>query len=159
QAPLAADAPRRGRPVMNLKAQLVEDVYELSPLQQGMLFHTLHAPESGMYFHQTVYTLQAVDVAAFRQAWQGVVDRHPIFRTSFHWDGLEKPLQVVHRRAEVPLEELDWRTVATEDQEGRLHTYLGENRRRGFALTQAPLLRLTLIRLAEDTYHYVWAHH
>ncbi len=145
---------------MTVKAQQVEDVYELSPLQQGMLFHTLHAPDSGMYYHQTAYTLQgAVDASAFRRAWQKVVDRHAVLRTSFHWDGLEKPLQVVHRRIDLPVEELDWRHVPVEEREKHLKDYLSACRRAGFTLTQAPLIRLTLIRLADDTYQYIFAHH
>jgi amino acid adenylation domain-containing protein len=145
---------------VNIRAQDVEDVYELSPLQQGMLFQTLHAPDSGMYFHQTAYTLQgAVDARAFHRAWQKVVDRHPVLRTSFHWEDLEKPLQVVHRRVQVPLDEWDWRGQPEAEQEKRLPEFLAENRRRGFALTQAPLLRLALLRLTDDTYQCVFAHH
>jgi amino acid adenylation domain-containing protein len=145
---------------VNVKAHQVEDVYELSPLQHGMLFQMLNAPDSDMYFRQSVYTIQgSVDASCFLQAWQKVIDRHSVLRTSFHWEGLEKPLQVVHRRIDVPVENLDWRGVARDEQDRRLQEYLRENRRRGFVLTQAPLLRLTLIRLDDDTYQYIFAHH
>jgi amino acid adenylation domain-containing protein len=145
---------------VNVKTQNIEDVYELSPLQQGMLFHSLRAPDSGMYFHQVAYSLQgAVDVQAFGQAWQRVVDRHPVLRTSFHWENLDKPLQVVHRKVKLPLEQLDWRGLPPAEQEAKLEAYLQENRQRGFALTQAPLLRLALIRLGEEEYKYIWSHH
>src|SRR5262249_9591351 len=101
----------------------------------------------------------SVDAQAFQQAWQKVVDRHPVLRTSFHWENLEKPLQVVHRHVQVPLDQIDCRGLTPAEQEERLQTYLQENRRRGFGLTQVPLLRLGLIRLAEESYQYVWSHH
>jgi hypothetical protein len=60
----------------------VEAIYPLSPMQQGMLFHTLYAPNSGMYFEQLVCTLRGtLDVQAFQTAWQRVVERHPVLRT------------------------------------------------------------------------------
>ena len=75
----------------------VQDIYELSPMQQGMLFHTLYAPESGVYFEQRNCLLAGpLDVAAFKRAWQTVVERHAVLRTAFYWDEADKPLQVVY---------------------------------------------------------------
>jgi amino acid adenylation domain-containing protein/non-ribosomal peptide synthase protein (TIGR01720 family) len=142
------------------KAQQIEDVYELSPLQQGMLYHCLRAPASNMYFHQIAYTLQGdLDLLAFQNAWQRVVDRHPVLRTSFHWENLDKPRQVVHRRASLPLEQLDWHGLDPTEQEGRLQAYLQADQQRGFVLTQPPLVRLALIRTGDDTYEYIWSQH
>ena len=77
-----------------------EDVYALSPMQQGMLFHSLFGQQAGVDIDQMVYTLpEDLDVAAFRRAWQQAVDRHPILRSSFHWEGLEAPVQRVCRAA------------------------------------------------------------
>ena len=87
----------------------VEDFYPLSPLQQGLLFHSLSEPESGMYFNQTLATLRGpLDVEAFRQAWQRVVDLHPILRSFFVWEGVEESIQVVRPKAEMELLVEDW---------------------------------------------------
>src|ERR1700732_5147210 len=102
---------------MSLNAQNIEDVYELSPLQQGMLFHTLSDPGVGTYFMQSGFQVENLDVSALRHAWQQVVDRHAVLRTSFHWEGLDKPVQVVHREVEVPFEEHDWRGQSAEEQQ------------------------------------------
>jgi amino acid adenylation domain-containing protein/non-ribosomal peptide synthase protein (TIGR01720 family) len=145
---------------MNVRSAHIEDVYELSPLQQGMLFHTLRDPASAMYFHQVAYTLGGgPDVPALRDACQKIAGRHAALRTSFHWEGIERPLQVVHRRAEVPLEELDWRDVPAAEQEDRLRAFLRADQERGFVLTQPPLMRLTLIQAGADTCHLVWSQH
>jgi surfactin family lipopeptide synthetase C len=74
----------------------IEDIYKLSPMQQGMLFHTLYAPDSEVYREQTSCSLKGnLNISAFQQAWGQVVQRHPILRTAFYWEELSEPLQVV----------------------------------------------------------------
>ena len=78
----------------------LEDLYPLSPMQQGMLFHSIYSPDSGVYFEQSLFTIKGdLDLSAFEGAWHSVVERHSILRTSFLWEDLEKPIQVVHRRS------------------------------------------------------------
>jgi amino acid adenylation domain-containing protein/non-ribosomal peptide synthase protein (TIGR01720 family) len=138
----------------------IEDVYPLTPMQQGMLFHTLLSPGSGVYFEQLVCRLRApFDAAAFEQAWQRVLERHSILRTAFVWEGLERPLQVVHQRPQLPIEQHDWRGLTEAEQHARFGAFLSEDRERGFALGRAPLVRLTLIRLTDESYRFVCASH
>ncbi|HEX8160667.1 MAG TPA: amino acid adenylation domain-containing protein, partial [Pyrinomonadaceae bacterium] len=138
----------------------VEDIYPLSPLQEGMLFHELYAPHSGVNIAQFVYSLQSdIDVEVFRRVWQRVVDRHPALRTSFVWEGSEELLQVVHGRVAVPWEELSWVGLSKAEQRERLRSLLRADRERGFDLSVAPLTRLTLIRLSEDSHQLVWSIH
>ena len=141
-------------------AQAVEDIYELAPMQQGMLFHTLDAPTSGVYCSRLAYRLHGpLDSAAFAQAWQDMLARHPILRTSFHFEDLDKPLQVVHAHAKVDIEQQDWRSVDEAERARRLDTLLDEHGRRGFALDQAPLLRLMLIHCDVERWQFVLVHH
>jgi len=143
-----------------MKPTDIEDLYELSPLQQGILFHCLGAPDPGVYLITMTYGLKGcVDVPAFERAWQRTVDRNPILRTSFHWEDINKPLQVVHRRVPFPCENLDWRGLAPEEQEERLAAFLERERTRGFPLDRPPLMRLTLIRTGEDRHRLIWTFH
>ncbi|HYY98667.1 MAG TPA: condensation domain-containing protein, partial [Pyrinomonadaceae bacterium] len=88
----------------------IEDIYPLSPLQEGLLFHTLYTPEDGAYFQHLLFSIDGrLDVERLQRAWRRVVARHPILRTAFAWERLEKPLQVVLRRAEIPWQVFDWR--------------------------------------------------
>jgi amino acid adenylation domain-containing protein len=138
----------------------VEDFYPLSPMQQGMLFHSLYAPESGVYVEQMSCTLRGdLDTAAFERAWQRVVDRHAILRTAFAGEGLKEPVQVVHRQVKLPVEQQDWQELSPAEQEARLETLLQEERRQGFKLSEPPLMRMLLTRIAEDTYNFAWTHH
>src|SRR5215211_6676182 len=141
-----------------MSAKNIEAIYPLSPLQQGMLFHTLYAPKAAVYFGQFHCTLQGdINVNAVKWAWQRVVDRHPILRTAFVWESLDEPLQVVGRRVKLPFFEQDWRGMSPLDQQKRLDVFLQEDRASGFDLAQAPVMRLILIRLADDAYHFIWS--
>jgi amino acid adenylation domain-containing protein len=138
----------------------VESIYRLSPVQQGMLFLTLYSPGEGVYFEQFNATFgETFQPAVFQRVWQEAVDRHPILRTSFVWEGLEEPVQVVHRRVEIPFEILDWRGVAEEEKAAKLAEFLIGLRRQGFDLVQPPLMRLVVIRLQDDVFRVVWSYH
>ena len=140
--------------------QEIEDIYPLSPLQEGMLFHTIYSPETDVYVEQLNCTLHgALDVAAFVQAWQRVLDRYSILRTAFVWENLEAPLQIVRRQVRLPLTQHDWRDVSPAEQQERLQAYQKTDRRRGFEPAQAPLMRLTLVRLAADVTRCMWNFH
>ena len=138
----------------------IEDVYPLTPLQQGMLFHALYAPESGVYVEHLSCTLQGpLDTAAFTAAWRRVMASHPILRSSFRWEGLDAPVQVVHAKAALPIEEQDWRGVPADAQAGRWAAYLEVDRQAGFDFARAPLMRLALMRCSEDRWLFLWSHH
>ncbi|WP_124727924.1 thioester reductase domain-containing protein [Staphylospora marina] len=135
----------------------IEDIYELSPIQQGFLFHLMYAPRSGVYVEQLNFTFQGeMNIEDFHAAWRKVVARHPILRTAIHAKELEKPLQVVHRRVDVPLEVWDWTHLSSKERERRYAAFLLEDRQKDFDLTRPPLMRLTLIRFDEETWRFAW---
>ncbi|HET7113670.1 MAG TPA: condensation domain-containing protein, partial [Pyrinomonadaceae bacterium] len=138
----------------------VEDIYPLSPMQEGILFHTRHDAAFAMYFEIITATLQGeVDLDAFARAWQAVVDRHPVLRTAFVWEGLDEPLQVVRRRAKLPVTRYDWRSLNADQQAEELDQLFADERARGFDLTKAPLMRVALIQTGDDSYRFVWSYY
>ncbi|WP_339460442.1 non-ribosomal peptide synthetase [Nodularia spumigena] len=140
--------------------QSIEDLYELSPMQQGMLFHTLYAPESEVYFEQLLCILSGeLNFPAFQKAWEQVVARHSILRSSFFWEEIEKPLQMVSKQVDLPWEKMDWRHLTSDEQQKNLENFLVSDRHKGFDLNQAPLMRFTIIQLGEKTYQFIWSHH
>ena len=131
--------------------------YPLSPTQEGMLFDRLFGQQAGVHIEQIHCTLyEALDVAAFHEAWWRFVSRHDVLRTTFRWEGLDAPVQDVHSEIIVPLEQHDWRHLSEPAQLAGVQTYLRTDREKGFDLTQPPLLRLTLFRLGEMHYQLVW---
>jgi amino acid adenylation domain-containing protein len=138
----------------------IEDIYPLTPLQEGLLFHTLRAPGSGVYVVQVVLTFLGVpDVVHLHAAWRRVVGRHPVLRSLVTWEGRDRPLQVVRARVTLPLAQHDWRDLTDEEQAVRLDTWLGADRSQGFVLERAPLLRLALLRLGEASYRLAVTFH
>ncbi|HET7463931.1 MAG TPA: amino acid adenylation domain-containing protein, partial [Longimicrobium sp.] len=138
----------------------VEDVYPLSPLQEGMLFDTLYAPGAGVYVAQFGFDLEGpLDVDAFRRAWQGVTERHPALRAGFAWEGVKTPLQVVRRRIDIPLVQEDWSALGDEERAAKLEAYLAADREAGFDPAHPPLLRLALFRTGPDAHRLVWSVH
>ncbi|MFL6234823.1 MAG: condensation domain-containing protein, partial [Thermoanaerobaculia bacterium] len=135
----------------------IETIYRLSPVQQGMLFHTLYAPGEGVYFEQFELDFgEGFDPAVFTRAWQELVDRNPVLRTSFVWEGLEDPVQAVHKQVSLPVLSLDWRGIPEEEQAERLREHRAEERRRGFDLKRPPLMRFSIVRVRDDRYRVVW---
>ncbi|MBE9228019.1 non-ribosomal peptide synthase/polyketide synthase [Phormidium sp. LEGE 05292] len=140
--------------------QNLEDIYPLSPMQQGMLFESLYAPDSGVYFEQVICNLTGnLNVKAFEKAWQQLVAQHSILRTGFVWEQLTQPLQVVYRQVKVTVEVYNWQELSAQEQQQQLKLFLESQRQQGFQLSVAPLMRLHLIQLSTDSYQFVWSHH
>lgn len=143
-----------------MRTENIQDIYELSPIQQGILFHCIYAPESGFYFVQKIFTLCGnLNYVAFKRAWQQVVARHTSLRTGFYWEDINKPLQVVYEKVEVPVEQQDWRGLDPVAQQQQLESFLERDRTKGFDLSQECLMRLTLFRLDDTTYKFIWTSH
>jgi hypothetical protein len=102
----------------------VEDIYPLSPMQKGMLFHTICAPQGGVYVTQLMGVVTGERcVSALESAWSQVIRNHAILRTSFVWEGMDEPVQVVHREAALPVERHAWQDFDTREKDSRLQQF------------------------------------
>ena len=138
----------------------VADIYPVSPMQGGLLFHSLYDPSSAVYFETLSCRLVGpLDVDAFEQAWRSLVERHAVLRTAFVGQELETPLQVVLRHAELPFERHDWRAVPPPEQEERFLALQQADRARGFDFSKPPLMRLSLVRLGDQEHRLILSNH
>ncbi|MBS0151276.1 MAG: amino acid adenylation domain-containing protein [Nitrospira sp.] len=140
----------------------IEDLYPLSPMQEGMLFHTLLNPGSGIYLMQQRYMWRGpLDRDQFVAAWHRVIQRYQILRTSFMWKDLPKPLQAVHTTVDLSsvIEELDWRECPESEHDERLQELLQAELTKGLELARPPLMRIHLIRLEDESYAIVRSFH
>jgi amino acid adenylation domain-containing protein/non-ribosomal peptide synthase protein (TIGR01720 family) len=129
----------------------IEDIYPLSPSQQGMLFHAVSSDKEDDYAGTLLLSLTGkLEAAAFEEAWRAIVRRHSIFRTSFVWQEISEPLQIVHTDAELSIKRLDWTGVPQDSVGERLDRLTAEERSRGFELSAAPLMRIWLIRVSDE---------
>lgn len=139
----------------------VVDSYPLSPMQQGMLFHYLREPHSGVDIQQLVLHLpEVIDPARLEKAWCWLVKRHDILRARFVWDeGPEQPRQEIRSDVVVPFSFEDIHQLSSTDQEQQVWTFLAQDRVAGIDLDRAPLMRLTLLRKSEASYLLIWTFH
>lgn len=140
--------------------EMITDIYRLSALQKGMLFHHLYDSQGHAYVEQLQVELPGdLNVPAFRAAWENIIAHHTSLRSSFISDELMIPVQCVHESVALPFDILDYTALSEEAQQQALQDWLEEDRRRGFDLRVAPLMRITLIRTSPMAYTMVWTHH
>ena len=136
------------------------DSYPLSPLQKGILFHTLHSDIAGMYNVQLVCCIdEKLDVQAFKTAWTKVFERHPVLRTSIQWQAFPEPMQVVHGKVDLKWREEVLAACSEETRVARFEAYLRSDMQNGFSLTEAPLSRCALFMMTDNSYRFVWTSH
>lgn len=138
----------------------IEDIYPLSPLQAGFLFHTLYEKRSDAYILQSVYEIsEKVDVSLVKEAWNLLLPKYEVFRTGVQWEDLDEPLQYVLDTVELPWVEDDWRQYSYVDQKIKLEQYLEEDRKKGFDVSIPPLIRISMIRCDADRYFMLVTRH
>ncbi|CAM5260471.1 Non-ribosomal peptide synthetase OS=Streptomyces alboniger OX=132473 GN=CP975_22710 PE=4 SV=1 [Streptomyces alboniger] len=131
----------------------VVDVYPLSPFQQWALGEWREHPEPGLFL---VHRMQLLKVSGFSEdvfvdCFRQLISEHPLLRTTFAWEGLTEPVQVVHEEATPETAFADWRGLAGPEQDTRLEAYLSADRERGVDLGTASGLRYLVALLDADT--------
>lgn len=137
----------------------ISDIYPLSPMQKNILAHNLIAANTGL--STSVFSCKMegkLDLRAFKQAWQKVIERHSILRTTFRWRRLEEPLQMVYHSVNLPWDEMDASQGSTEEQNSLIQNYICLEEKQGYKVTQFPLMRFAIIRLNAHSYQFVWSY-
>ena len=138
----------------------ISHMYITTPMQRGMLYHGLVDGSGALYTNVTHFDLHGeLDVAAFKQAWQLVVAGHDTLRTSFVGLEASMPHQLVTTSVDLPFKVLDWRDTETQNIEHALAALREQEKSQGFDFSKPPLMRITLVRLADERYHFVWSIH
>ena len=138
----------------------IKDIYTLTPMQEGMLFHSL-VDTSSAYFQQMSYRVAGeVDVDKVERGLELLFHRYDILRTAFVHENQERPLQVVlkDRPPEFRYEQLPPRS-GPEELERLVEAFKRKDRYRSFDLTREVLMRLAVLRLGPEEYEFVWSYH
>ncbi|HKX28927.1 MAG TPA: condensation domain-containing protein, partial [Blastocatellia bacterium] len=136
-----------------MDAKKIEAVYPVSPFQEAGLSQLLKGQTAGQAHHLLSCTVRGVvNVAALEKAWNQVVERHPILRTSFAWKRMERPFQVVHRAPQVSVEQQDWRSSSLSPREQLLAYYRDPRLSQWFNPAEARAARLSLCRTGDHIY-------
>ncbi|MEM7132270.1 MAG: amino acid adenylation domain-containing protein [Chloroflexota bacterium] len=131
---------------------IIENLYDLSPMQAGMLFHSQLTPNSNTYIEHVLFHLydDTFDPERLVAAMQHVIDRHDSLRATFQTEGVGKAVQVIHRQAQLPVTYEDWRGYTPDEYRTSLSQLIEQDRLTDFDFSQAPLLRFRIIQHRAD---------
>lgn len=144
------------------QATEIQDIYPLSYMQEGMLFHSLLDSGSNAYVEQISFTVSGdLCIDTFQKSLDMLVSRYDIFRTIFIKEvpDLEGPQQVVLSRRDTAVRTEDISDYSEERQQSIIDEFKENDRHKGFDLQKGPLMRLTLFQTGENRHTCVWTHH
>jgi len=151
---------------MNLKAcsdmkkENLKDIYPLTPLQEGMLFHALFGDDQSTYVEQFSYRITGLfSPDLFLQSWQDLVDRHDILRTAFEYEKTKQPCQIVLKQVRADTSFIDLSNLCETDQQATLERLRKEHREKPFSPRAGQLARLCVIKLATQRHEIIRTHH
>ena len=138
----------------------VVDAYPLAMLQAGMIYHSQYSDDSTSYHDIIGYHLRCrFDFQAMVVAVQQLVNRHPVLRTAVSMSGYSEPLQLVYKLAHLPIDVVDLRSLAPEERESHIESWMEGEKSRKFDLSRPPLMRVTVHLLTEETFQLTLNHH
>jgi amino acid adenylation domain-containing protein len=139
----------------------VVDVYPLSSLQKGMLYHSLSDQGSGVYIEQLAINIESdgFDLSRFKQSWVLLVERHEALRTAFVWEGLDQPLQVVHGHVDLIWKAINLSANKTAEVDRILGDFEESDSLNEFRLNIAPVMRMTVFQLPGNRTRWYWTRH
>lgn len=145
---------------MNQKKVAIEKIYDLSPLQTGLLFHALKAPDSGVYFEQTPISIHGdIREEILEKSFNLILKKYEALRTAFIHQKIRRPKQVVRKNAAIRLHYEDLSRLDESQKEEKLEAFYRQDRRRGFDLAKDLLFRVALFKLADRDYKMVISFH
>ena len=137
----------------------VRDIYRLTPMQEGMLFHTLSAPGAPLYLQQYVLDVTGADTEDLTLACDALVCRHDVLRTGFVWEGIDRPVQVVFAAAPSPLTIDPGGPASAAEVDAWIESTLSAQRERPFDIRRPPLLALRARNVGPRSWRVVVTHH
>lgn len=141
-----------------INKKLIQDIYPLSQMQEGILFHSMQDTSSNAYLGQSSYRIRgSIDTALMVHCLNKLFERHDILRTAFVFEKVERPLQILLSERQVEFHVEDLRTV--HDKELKIKAFRDKDIARGFDLTKDVLLRFSLLQLDETEYEFIWTNH
>lgn len=138
----------------------VKDIYKLSPMQEGMLFHTINDQDGSPYFDQMVLDITGdVNLSYLENSFKKLIEKYDILRTVFLHENVKHPLQVVFKKRDAEVEFYNVKDLEEIQQEEYINNFLKKDRERGFDLSRDLLMRLSLIKIADKRYHMILSSH
>ncbi|MEM0578419.1 amino acid adenylation domain-containing protein [Flavobacterium polysaccharolyticum] len=143
----------------------ISSMYGLSPVQEGILFHSTYlynteSKENTTYHTQFDVSFSSkLNIELFKKAWQNVINNHTILRTGFIYDKVNIPIQFVNKEVEVPLRFIDLTNDTDQEKDAKFITLKNQDRFEDFCFTNPPLMRITIAKFGEEAFKMIWTKH
>ncbi|MDQ1354394.1 MAG: hypothetical protein QG657_4703 [Acidobacteriota bacterium] len=138
----------------------VQQIYPLSPMQEGILFHSLYDESLLTYFEQMSFRISGLlHTNLVEKSVNTLLEYHDILRTAFVYENTKQPLQVVLKKREADFTYLDIRELNSIEKEKFVEEFKEKDKQRSFNLTKDVLLRLTILHLGDQEYQLIWSFH
>ncbi|UHA72258.1 non-ribosomal peptide synthetase [Paenibacillus sp. 481] len=138
----------------------LDNIYPLSPVQLGLLYHYLEHKDSDQYFVQVTWKYEGqIHAERYKQAWDAMISENDCLRTFYVWEKLDAPYQCVIKQFELDWTVIDLSALSAEQQEERRVQLLDQDRMRRFDLSQPCPYRITLLKHRHDEWTMIWSYH
>ncbi len=147
-------------PLMEDKAH-ISDVFPMSDIEKGMVYHSLSNIEGAVYHDQGVYNMvyETFDLALFEKAMQLMVEKHSNLRKSFNLNDYDVPLSVVYKQVSGSISCSDISLKDKAEQEQIVTRFMEEDRGNPFDFHQAPLWRIKIFKTSSNDICLLWIFH
>lgn len=137
----------------------VEDILNLTPLQEGLLYHYLNEPESNQYFEQLSLNISGeINYEIFKNAWGEVSQTNEILRTIFRWNNISHPIQIILKKHNIPICYVDLSNYGESEKPRLLENLKEEDLNKKIDISEETF-RITLVKLSEDLFEMIVSNH
>jgi amino acid adenylation domain-containing protein/non-ribosomal peptide synthase protein (TIGR01720 family) len=138
----------------------IKRVYSLSPMQEGMLFHSIMNSESDAYFEQTIYDIEGdIDIQIFEEIWNALIAKYDVLRTIFIYEEINKPKQVVLRERKIKIHFQDISAMPESAQKNYINEFKEKDKKKKFNLSKDMLIRIAALKTKASSYKVIWSFH
>ncbi|MGB7605430.1 MAG: condensation domain-containing protein, partial [Lutisporaceae bacterium] len=137
-----------------------KDIYSLSPMQQGMLFHTIMDSTSSAYFEQSRLSIEGqIDISLFEKSFNLIIEKYDILRTVFLYEKVSQPVQIVLRKRTGSIRYKDISDLKEEERQSYIEDFVKQDKIQSFELSKELPMRIAVIKTGEEEYEIIWSYH
>ncbi len=137
-----------------------KDIYSLSPMQQGMLFHSIMDNTSGAYFEQSRFSIKGqINISLFERSFNYIIEKYDVVRTVFLYEKVSQPVQIVLRKRTGKILYNDISYLYEEEKKSYIVDFTKKDKMQSFELSKDLPMRIAVIKTGEEKYEVIWSYH
>ena len=146
--------------IQNQYEDNIEKIYNLTSMQEGMLYHSITNKDRDPYFQEIEFDINGrMDINILEKALNNIIQNNEIFRINFIYDNVEKPRQVLQKNKNIKVNFVDIRNMDDESKKIYVQKYIDKNRNTRFDLSKDILIRMSIIQIEDEVFKVLWDFH